>query len=561
MISELLTFNGGLSTKTAPHLIGKNEGIVCENVDLEYGSLRPFSSLQYISTINGEHIAFSGDTMVSSQNIADDRFYDTYGGRLYWSDKGYTTSGLRRYTGTNAGVSADAPNTISNIALITLAECSIADNSGQLTYQANYNYAFTLVNSDGVESAPTYHPTTITPSNKTKLSTKISILKTNLSTVIPTGYTMNIYRIGGSNPTYNLIAEGLNSATMIDGDVIAACGAGNYCYRDKLSDIDVSRIELYTSDNTPANSNMDMLINNQGTFYGSVGNKVYFSRSGSAEFWSPLDFIVLDKTVTGIGRFADTIIAFTKTSAYQILGYSRDTIQVNRLPFNQGCVNKHSVVNIDAYLIWTSMNGVCLYNGSEIQVITKKTIAWDEFGRLGNATYDDYNSTTLKWGSSLGFDIKYAIGHQDKYYGVYNDGIMLIDLANGLKVSTISTPNAVSVGLNADDNILYVIVDNLDGSTYDVYGLLKSNSMMTGTWKTGRISEGSTDVKKHYRQVQLDGIPVSVEVFINGVSKYKCYGKDKFMLPSGLIGLDIQFEIKTVNEIRSLKYQYSILSA
>ena len=53
MISELLTFNGGLSTKTSPHLITKNEGIICENVDLESGTLKPFSSLEFISTING----------------------------------------------------------------------------------------------------------------------------------------------------------------------------------------------------------------------------------------------------------------------------------------------------------------------------------------------------------------------------------------------------------------------------------------------------------------------------------------------------------------------------
>lgn len=558
MISELLTFNGGLSTKTSPHLIGKNEAIVCENVDLEYGSLKPFSSLQYVDTVNGEHITIFENTMVSSQSVTDDRFYDTFGGRLYWSDKGYTTSGLRRYNGTNAGVSADAPNGISNISLITLSECSIADNSGQMTQGVDYLYAFTLVNSDGIESAPVYHPTIINLANKNKLSVKIAILKTNISTVIPSGYTMNVYRIGGSNPTYNLIAEGLDSTTMVDGDVVAACGAGNYCYRDTLADINVSRIELYTSENTPANSNMDMLINNQGTFFGAIGNKVYFSRSGSAEFWSPLDFIVLDKTVTGLGKFADTIIAFTKTSAYQILGYSRDTIQVNRLPFNQGCVNKHSVVNIDAYLIWTSMNGVCLYNGSEIQVVTKKTISWDEFGRLGNRTYDDYNSTNSRWGSSLGFDIKYAVGYQDKYYGVYNDGVMIIDLSNGLRVSTMSTPDVASLAINPDDNMLYIVVDNMD-STFDVYAKLKSDNAMTATWKTGRITEGSTDVKKHYRQVQLDGIPISVEVFIDGISKYISYGKDKFMLPSGLIGLDIQFEIKTVNEIRSMKYQYSLL--
>jgi hypothetical protein len=158
MISELLTFNGGLSTKTSSHLIAKNEGIICENVDLESGTLKPFSSLEFISTINGEHITFFNDTLISSLSISDDRFYDTFSGRLYWSDKGYTTSGLRRYNGTYAGVSADAPNGISNIALINLSECSIADNSGQMTQGVDYLYAFTLVNSDGIESAPVDHP-------------------------------------------------------------------------------------------------------------------------------------------------------------------------------------------------------------------------------------------------------------------------------------------------------------------------------------------------------------------------------------------------------------------
>ena len=82
---------------------------------------------------------------------------------------------------------------------------------------------------------------------------------------------------------------------------------------------------------------------------------------------------------------------------------------------------------------------------------------------------------------------------------------------------------------------------------------------MTATWKTGRLFDNTPSIRKQYRQVELEGTPDSVEVFIDGISRYKCYNKDKFMLPAGLIGRDIQFEIITTNEIKSMKYQYSQL--
>lgn len=559
-VSELVQFNGGLSTKTSPHLINRNEGIICENVNLELGTLMPYSSLTYVDTVNGEHLYIYDDKIISNQNVLDNRMYSYYGGRIYWSDKGYTLNGIRKYNGTNIGTSADAPNPITDVTKISIAECSISDNTGQMTLVGSYLYAFTLTDSSGIESAPVYALSPVVLNNASKLSVRISISKTDIATVIPSGKTLNIYRTGGDNPTFNLIAEGLTSSNMVDGDIVSACGAGHYCYRDTMADINVSRIELYTSDNTPANPYLDMLIENYGTFFGSKDNRVYFSRTGSAEFWNQLDFITLNGEVTGLGKFSDTIIAFTRTSAYQISGYNRDTIQVIQLPFNQGCTNKHSVVNIDAYLVWASMNGICLWNGSEVQVITKKTLSWDEFGRLGNTTYGDYDNTYISWASGLGYDIQYAVGYQDKYYGVFNNGIMILDLSNGLRVSTLNTPNIRSVAINKEDNIVYACIDNLD-TTYDVYAMVNNQSKMIATWKTGRIYDNSINVRKHYRKVELDGLPLSVEVFIEGISRYKIENKSEFMLPSGLIGRDIQFEIKTTNEIRGLKYHYSSLKA
>ena len=56
MIQQIVTFDGGLSTKTLPHLIARNEGIVCRNVDLETGGLTPLNSFIYIDNVVGKYI-------------------------------------------------------------------------------------------------------------------------------------------------------------------------------------------------------------------------------------------------------------------------------------------------------------------------------------------------------------------------------------------------------------------------------------------------------------------------------------------------------------------------
>lgn len=552
MISELVTFDGGLSTKTSPHLIQRNQGIICQNVNLESGVLKPYNSFSYVTNVNGKHIIPYNEIIVASQAETDDRFYDTYGSRLYWTDKSHAgVNGLRRYDGTNVGVDATAPDVYDQVNAPVTATAT--NDYGQLTSNAIYTYALTVVDSDGVESAPIFlSPVTL---NSSQSQIKLSVNATAVATYLPTGSTVNIYRQGGDNPTFNLVVENM-SPTHPD---VAVDGTDIY-WLDSVADINVSRIELTTFEHTSPPDGLDMLVENQGTMWGSVGRKIFFSQTGSPEYWGLLDYVQLGKEVTGLGKFGENIVGFTRTSAYLISGYNRDNITVTRLPFNQGCTNKHSVVNIDAYLLWTSLNGICIFNGSSVEIITKKTLSWDEFGRIGNATYGDYDGTTSKWNSGLGFDIKYAVGYQDKYYGVFNDGIMVLDLSEGLKVSTINAPDVSSVAINEDDNLLY-ITTLLEDGTYDVYTILNSQSNMIATWKTGRLHDGSVNIRKHYRQVELDGEPLSVEVFIDGVSKYKVENKSKFMLPAGLIGRDIQFEITTVNEIRSMKYQYSELKA
>lgn len=62
MISEILTFDGGLSTKTvSSNRIKWRYYMWC---DLESGILKPFSSLTYVDNVNGKHISISRDNNI-----------------------------------------------------------------------------------------------------------------------------------------------------------------------------------------------------------------------------------------------------------------------------------------------------------------------------------------------------------------------------------------------------------------------------------------------------------------------------------------------------------------
>ena len=540
MIQQIITFDGGLSTKRRPHLIQRNEGIVCENVDLEAGGLCPLADWEYEGNYTGKYLYRWNDSMISNLADTDERFYDTFGGRVYWTDRDYTTSGLRRYNATvtpdpNVGEDADSPDAPDAAPTNTLSN---GQHNGRSS--GDYVYCYTFVDDGGIESPPS-------PFMSVSIVDDDAINLTLPDTNAPADLAYRrIYRTGGANPTFNLIAE---------------VAVGTTTYTDNTRDIDVSRIELYTFENYSAVDELDMLIECNGTMWGALGKNVYFSRTGSPEYWGLLDYVTLDKNVTGLGKFGNSVVAFTRTSAYFINGSTRDDIDVQRLPFNQGCINKYSIVNIDSYLLWTSLDGVCIFNGSTIDIITKRKLDWDEFGRVGELTFGDFDSTTTKWDSSLGFEITYAIGYRDKYYGVYSDGIVHIDLSDGIKIGTIRLEGVTTLMINDDDNILYGIKPN-ETSGYDAYFLPSGcDNRMTAVWQTGRLADETTDITKHYRYVEFDAVPDSVEVFIDGVSIKTYTSRQNFKLPAGSFGRDIQFKITTTNPIRSLKYEYTHMKA
>jgi len=526
MEKHLINFNGGLQTKIAPHLADDTQSVACVNVDLDKGSIYPYREWveNELVTATGTKPFFYSDTLITNSDEADDRSYAIFGTRLYWTNADFTAYGLMRYDGTQSGTNAVAP-TVTVYGALTLTP---SGTNGAMN--ETYAYQYTVVDTDGIESVPSpiY---TVTPANE---NVDITI---GSDTVTETVASRRIYRSGGSNPTFNLIAE-LTAPTLT--------------YVDTTRDLDVSRIELSTFDNYAPPPTLTNLIEASGTMWGSVGDRVYFSKEGQPEFWNPLDFIVLSDECTGLGVYRDLVVAFTESNTYLISGFNRDNVTLDRLPYNEGCLNHHTIANVTEMLMWTSKNGVCIFDGSTVEIITRNILSWTANTVVGSASFDSFDST---FDANIGNNVTYALGLRGRYYAVYQDGIGVVDLNNGVVASTISLDTTKGLYYDYADNSLNAIVEDFTTYTFD-----RDSTNMSAQWKTPELQDGEYAQLKQYRRVYLSDIVESIVVYVNGSEIITRTNTKEFFLPAGTIGNTIQFHITTNREIRTLRYEFGVTS-
>jgi hypothetical protein len=525
---QLITFEGGLNTKLDESLVAPNYGVGCSNIDLSKGTLFPYYATEEAGTVNGKYIYFNNGTLVQNTDATDVRSYVSFGNRIYWTNGTFNSFGLTRYDGTDDGVEATAP-----VAPDGSVGFVLSGTTGGLN--GDYSYCYTYVDNDGIESAPSgfYTLTTtgdqdvdITISGET--NTPLDISK------------RRIYRTGGNNPTFNLIKE-LDNPTLT--------------YKDITRDIDVSRIELATNTGDSAPSSLKHLIENSGTFWGSVDNRVYFSANGQPEYWNELDFLQLNDDCAGLGKFGEYVLAFTKSDTYLIAGFNRDTVSIRQLPYREGCVNHNTIANVGEFLLWASYNGICIFNGSAVDVMTKNILSWNKNVEIGESKFGDYGD--LRFDSNVGYKIDKALGVDGHYYAIFQDGVLDIDVLNRQTASTIYIQDAYSLYYDDDNDVLHIVAGT---DTYTDYMFdSDTDSHMTAQWITGKIQgEEGYGVKKQYRKIEFSDV-VSNAVVVVDNKRFEISNRKEFFLPSGYIGSTIQIEIETNRPIRSVEYQYGVL--
>lgn len=434
---KLQAFNGGKSTRLAPHLIGVNEAVEYTNIDSEPGYLAPVKKKLDLDTILLEYAHYFNYVGVWVSHYVN-RDYLEYRNTLYFSEDG--TNPKKSYNGTdfyNLGISP--PLTAPVIA---------TSGAGPLT--GTYQYVITFYNSaDGAESKPS--PLTgelVCSSNQVNLSS-LPISSD------PQVDRKRIYRIGGY----------LTNFTLVD-DVSAAASV----YVDSISDVDVEGTILETAYYSQAPSGIKFLTEHYGILMGAKGDSVYFTPIGKPDAWPDLNFIRFDSDVTGIGKLYNGILVFTYFKTYIITGTNTSSFVKNLLSDQQGCKEHKSIQYLSSgEVLWVSNDGICATVGSDVRIVSK-----DKLGKINLSPVN-------------------AVVHDEVYYLQKTDGsIFSVDTRYGLifkdfNHDTTRLVTAIDTLYAYNGNRLYELFAD---ATYESY-----------TWKSPILIEGSFSELKQYKSI------------------------------------------------------------
>ena len=518
---DLIDFSGGINTSISPMKIDANEAVVATSCDISTGAIvatvNPFTTTTPASQ---NAVYYSDKDMIVSS--AEDRHYVEFAGYLYWTNK----AGLmQRYNGTTT-------NNIGGWTKPTTAPALVA-NTTYTAMAGSYTYCFTYMHDGAFESPPSLF-TQINSISSTGVNLTFS------GTPPASATSRVIYRMGGVVPTFRFIAE-VPIATLT--------------YSDNIADLNIDPYELVSFDNEPPVSGLDMLIENSGTFFASKGDKVYFSRQGTPEYWNEYNYVDLPSNVTGLGKVGSSIVAFTASEMFMISGYDLNTISVSKLPFQYGCSNKRTVCNIENDLIWTANIAgrviVCSFNGQTVSIISDKHRQFDQFGYILDSTYDsftteNYNNFTLV--------INRAVVFNSECYLMTNIGTYIFDFNTGFRISLFEYVADSMIVKNTS----LIAVKN--GYLCDINTSFLGHKNLI--YKTGELTNGSAIARKTYRRVRVRGKGnFTTTVIIDRVSVFTS-SELSFYIQAESVGTSIQFMFKSDGyaEISGVSYEYEVLA-
>jgi hypothetical protein len=210
---------------------------------------------------------------------------------------------------------------------------------------------------------------------------------------------------------------------------------------DKTSDYTLAGLEPLSSiDNYPPPDKGKYLCESGNVFFLAVGSTLYFSIQGNPHAWPKLNFIGFDDIITGIVPEFQGVLVFTANNAYRIVGADNiATVTKTELPGQQGCVKYQSITQISNAPIWLSNDGICLWDGQSINVISRRIMnttrlqvvcaasandCYYLFLEQGAIVYDHRNGDIF---SKLDFTCQYAWydGDADALYLQKDNGIFL----------------------------------------------------------------------------------------------------------------------------------------
>lgn len=367
-----------------------------------------------------------------------------------------------------------------------LLECYRPDTNdilGKLGAQ-DYRWCYTYYNAnDGTESPPSPYTaaTSIGMLNGSSYIYSYALLTNIIPSTDKQVTHINVYRIGDGVTQFRLITQIENKeSTLLDNFHPSQQG-------HSLTTIGYS-----------APPKVNNLTIQNGLLIGSFENRVHFSDSYVPTVWNPLNYILFDDTVTGIGSCQVGTLVFTEEKTYLVSYLGQPNVMRNLLYENLGCISGNSVASVNGYCIWQGKEGIYSYGG----------------GGLVNVTL-----TSL---GKLSSQIKSSCTTQDCYYGLLEDKILCINFSLNMAAYYIEAKGATSIAVvngvltyttgkevySYDgspaklhwkstwlQNVLTIIKNYKNVVVYSTGGLMYKIYVGEKEVATGTLQQGVTDIK------------------------------------------------------------------
>lgn len=474
MLFPLYEFTGGLQLRANKYLLNANQAVVCKNCLIEDGGIKPINSNKIVSFSGGNYIAnyYSESGINLWFRHSSPMLYIDFKSKIYKSSaNAFETIKQFSISGTDEGEVGVKNPTVA----LTLLQ---ATGTSPFFVDEVYSYVYTFV-LNGIESAPS-------SASDITISADANFITVTTPTAISESVdSIRIYRLGGGADEYLRVVE-------FEG--------GNY--EDNIASSDLGLI-LTTQGNTPPPNDLilDCVYNSRLVGHVRNDSTLRLSNAVSVEEWSEANTIPFDSEIVKAIDYNGQIVVFCKTAVYRLVGDTVATFTKVKMPTEQGCISEKSIVNYDGYIFWQSYDGICMFDGADVKVI----------------------STTAFPNGYLNNRVLIGAKYNDTIYLGDANGIFKINLVFGNSITEIdSLPGITNLFYNAADDSLYL-------STLDtITKLFSESTKKTLRYKTGYITCQSSDstvsgmhTLKSFRNIIISGSgDMTIKLYADSILRY-----------------------------------------
>jgi hypothetical protein len=521
MASFSISQFNGIAPKIAPRLLGESIAQTALNVRLDSGRLEalPDHSASITTVPSGTNtIYLYSDTIwknyLAQVDIVEGPIVNDVTERVYYTGETYPK--VYRNDGGPYRLGVPAPTTAPTIGILGTANADALEESR--------SYVVTFVTSWGEEGPPSAACTPAGFRDGQTVAVSLPAIPATAGLNFSTGALKRIYRTNtGSNATgFQFVAEVVYTATTYT-DAIA-----NNALGELIPSVTWMRPPDDDTAMFPTGAMHGLCSMGNGIMAGFTGKTLCFSVPYLPHAWPVSYQLATEAEIVAIKPTPGGLVVGTTGKPYIAQGTDPSSISLIQLESDQACVSKMSMVDMGAYVIYASPDGLVTVQGQQVQLVTDTL--------LRRSQWQAYNPTTMK-----------AMNYEGTYVAS-NDTQSIVFDPRGGKNSLSTNSDTFNAPYNhlASDTLYFV-----DNTSVKKFG--QGASSYSYTWKS-KPFVSALPRNFGWARVDCDAYPVTFKVYTDTTLDFthSAVDSEPFRLPSGSLAKQWELEVSGTAAVNSV---------